>query len=101
MLNIALALTVLMGGIIAYNGDLIGRRFGKKRVTLFGLRPRYTAILITSVAGILISGLTMLVLFLLVPSVRTVILEGERLLAQRDAPTIKNGVLESKSKLIE
>ena len=36
---IALGMTVLMGGIIAYNGDVIGRKYGKKRLTLFGLRP--------------------------------------------------------------
>src|SRR5438876_11732771 len=76
--TLALVMTVLMGGIIAYNGDLIGRKYGKRRVTLFGLRPKHTAILITSVTGVFISGLTTGVLFLLVPQVRHVILEGEQ-----------------------
>src|SRR2546421_5916237 len=76
--TLALVMTVLMGGIIAYNGDLIGRKYGKKRVTLFGLRPKHTAILITSVTGVFISGLTTGVLFLLVPQVRRVILDGEQ-----------------------
>jgi uncharacterized protein (DUF3084 family) len=82
MLTLALILMVLMGGILAYTGDLIGRRFGKKRVTLFGLRPRYTAILITSVTGILIAGSTMGTLYVLVPNVREVINEGERAIAE-------------------
>lgn len=79
---IALVMTVLMGGLIAYNGDLIGRKYGKRRLSLFGLRPKHTAILITSVTGVLISALTTGVLFLLVPPVREVILEGEHALAQ-------------------
>jgi uncharacterized protein (DUF3084 family) len=66
-----------MGGIIAYWGDLIGRKYGKKRLSWFGLRPKYTAILITSISGGLISILTITVLFLLVPPIRDIIMEGE------------------------
>src|SRR5205085_7352482 len=84
---IALGMTVLMGGIIAYNGDLIGRKFGKKRLSVFGLRPKHTAILITSVTGVLISASTTAAIFLLVPPVRRVILEGEQ--AIRDLPKLK------------
>lgn len=74
---LALIMTVLMGGIIAYNGDLIGRKYGKRRVSLFNLRPKHTAILITSVTGVVISAVTTGVMFLLVPQVREIILEGE------------------------
>lgn len=80
----ALVLTVLMGGLIAYYGDVIGRRFGKRRVTVFGLRPKHTAILITSIVGVLISGMTTFVLFLLVPPVREVILSGEQAIRTKD-----------------
>jgi len=73
----ALIVTVLMGGLIAYLGDLIGRRFGRRRASLFGLRPRHTAALITSVTGVMISLLTTLVLFIAVKPVRQVILQGE------------------------
>src|SRR5690349_5546124 len=74
---VALVMTVIMGGIIAYYGDLIGRKYGKKRLSMFGLRPKYTAILITSVSGVAISAITTGVLFLLVPPVRDIILDGE------------------------
>lgn len=30
---------MLMGGLIAFLGDKIGSKVGKKRMTLFGLRP--------------------------------------------------------------
>jgi uncharacterized protein (DUF3084 family) len=73
-----------MGGIIAYNGDLIGRRFGKRRVSLFGLRPKYTAILITSITGVMISALTTAALFLVATPVREVILNGERALRDNE-----------------
>lgn len=81
---LALIMTVLMGGIIAYNGDVIGRRFGKRRVSVFGLRPKHTAILITSLTGVLISGLTTFFLFLLVPPVRDVIMRGEQAIRTKD-----------------
>src|SRR5437660_1605528 len=74
---LALVLTVFMGGVLAYNGDVMGRRYGKKRVSIFGLRPKHTAILVTSVTGILISALTTGTLFLIVKPVRDVILNGE------------------------
>lgn len=73
----ALAATVLMGGLIAYAGDLIGRRFGKRRASIFGMRPRHTAALVTSVTGVMISLLTTAVLFLAVEPVRRVITQGE------------------------
>jgi len=84
---IALGMTVLMGGIIAYNGDVIGRKFGKKRLSMFGLRPKHTAILITSVTGVLISASTTAAIFLLIPQVRRVMLEGEQ--AIRELPKVQ------------
>jgi uncharacterized protein (DUF3084 family) len=78
----ALTITVLVGGVIAYAGDLIGRRLGKRRVSVFGLRPKHTAILITSVTGVIISCITTVVLFLMVPPVREVLLQGRAALKQ-------------------
>ncbi len=45
---------MLVCGIIAYMGDTLGRKLGKKRLTIFGLRPKRTAILVTSITGCLI-----------------------------------------------
>jgi len=33
----------VVGGVIAVIGDRLGTRIGKKKLTLFGLRPRHTA----------------------------------------------------------
>jgi uncharacterized protein (DUF3084 family) len=69
---------VVLGGFISYYGDLQGRRWGKKRVSWFGMRPKHTAILITSLTGAFISLLSVLTLLLVSPTVRDVITQGER-----------------------
>jgi uncharacterized protein (DUF3084 family) len=56
-----IAALVLVSGLIAYVGDVVGRRMGRKRLSLFGLRPRHTAIVISVVAGMLITVMTLLV----------------------------------------
>jgi uncharacterized protein (DUF3084 family) len=50
---------VIMSGVIAYVGDIVGRRMGRKRLSIFGLRPRHTAIVISVAAGMLITLLTL------------------------------------------
>lgn len=45
----------LVGGIIAYIADKMGTKIGKKKMTIFGLRPKHTSILLTVLSGMLIS----------------------------------------------
>ena len=70
---------ILISGFIAYFGDILGRRLGKKRLTLFNLRPRYTAIVVTTITGMLISGLAVLALISVNSQFRRVLTEGERI----------------------
>ena len=51
-------LLILVSGGIAYVGNLVGRNIGRRRLTLFGLRPRYTAQLITITTGMVITIIT-------------------------------------------
>ncbi|HZO89909.1 MAG TPA: DUF3084 domain-containing protein [Chthonomonadaceae bacterium] len=74
---LALASLVALGGFIAYYGDLQGRRWGKKRVSWFGLRPKHTAILITSLTGAFISLLSIVTLLAINQPLREAILNGE------------------------
>ena len=60
-----------MGGAIAFIGDKIGTKVGKRRMSLFGLRPRHTSIIVTIVTGIAIAGLTMGIMALASQNVRT------------------------------
>ncbi len=53
---------VILSGLIAFIGDKIGMKMGKKRVSLFGLRPRYSSIIITILTGVLIAVLSITIL---------------------------------------
>src|SRR5690606_35619670 len=47
-----------MGGLISYHGDRIGMRVGRRRLSLFGMRPRHSSVVVTVVTGTLIAALT-------------------------------------------
>lgn len=82
-----LAIFVGMCGFIAYFGDLLGRRMGKRRLTLFGLRPRYSAIVITSITGMLIAAFTIGVMALTSQNVRLLMLKGDNIISRMNSLT--------------
>ena len=49
---------LVSGGGIAYLADMVGKKLGKKRLSVFGLRPRQTAALGTICLGVLITIVT-------------------------------------------
>jgi uncharacterized protein (DUF3084 family) len=65
-----IAALVAVSGFIAYVGDILGRRMGRKRLTLFGLRPRHTAIAVSVAAGMLITLFTLAVAMLVSQDVK-------------------------------
>jgi uncharacterized protein (DUF3084 family) len=72
MYSIVLIVTlILVSGIIAYIGDLTGFRIGKKKISIFGLRPHRTAVIVTIITGIVISILTITILSIISHDVRT------------------------------
>jgi len=88
MFGVTLILGIaITGGIIAFLGDRIGTRVGKRRMTLWGLRPRYTSIIITILTGILIAGSTLSFLVLISYDVRTALFGMEALKQQTRALT--------------
>lgn len=54
---------LLLGGVIATAGDRLGSKVGKAKLSLFKLRPRQTATVVTILSGITISATTLGVLF--------------------------------------
>ena len=46
---------VLIAGLIAYIGDRVGHQVGRKRLTLFGLRPKYTSTIVAVGTGMMIA----------------------------------------------
>lgn len=71
-----LILAVLMlGGVIATLGDRVGTRVGKARLSLFNLRPRQTATLVSIATGSVISASTLTLLFGVSSQLRTGVFE--------------------------
>ncbi|MCX6374795.1 MAG: DUF3084 domain-containing protein, partial [Armatimonadetes bacterium] len=77
---LALAVFVIVCGIIAYVGDILGRRMGKRRLSLFGLRPRHTAIVMTTITGMLIAIFTIALMATLSKEVQQLVLRGAEVL---------------------
>ena len=50
---------LLLGGVLSTLGDRLGSRVGKARLSLFNMRPRRTAVVITVLTGSLISALSL------------------------------------------
>ncbi len=71
-MNWRLILTlILLSGTLAYLGDVLGMRIGKRRISLFGLRPRDTSRVITAFTGILISIAILVTMTVISDNVRT------------------------------
>jgi uncharacterized protein (DUF3084 family) len=80
MYSLILVFTVIIiSGLIAFVGDWVGLKIGKKRVTIFGLRPHSTAIFITIISGILIAIITVTILAISSNDVRTALFGIEEL----------------------
>ncbi|MBH8572846.1 DUF3084 domain-containing protein [Nostocaceae cyanobacterium CENA369] len=79
---ILIAAILILGGVIATVGDRIGTRVGKARLSLFNLRPKNTAVLVTILTGGLISASTLAILFTADEGLRKGVFELEDI--QRD-----------------
>lgn len=80
---ILIAAILILGGLLAALGDRLGSKIGKKKLRLFNLRPRQTAILVTIVTGISIAASTLALLFGLSKSLRQGVFELDNLLNER------------------
>ena len=80
MVGIRLMLIMaVVGGIIAYIADKLGTQIGKKKMTIFGLRPKHTAILLTVISGMLISLVSIAVVTVSSESARTALFGMEKI----------------------
>ncbi|MCX5751540.1 MAG: DUF3084 domain-containing protein [Candidatus Saganbacteria bacterium] len=61
----------LLGGIIAFIGNFVGRYMGKNRLSFFRLRPRYTATTFTIIGGIVVALVTLTLASLISDNLRT------------------------------
>lgn len=86
MIGIQLIIIIsIVSMFIAYLGDILGKRIGKKRISVFGLRPRMTAMLITIAVGAVISITTFLLLITFSSQMRQMLTKTEEIQKERDA----------------
>ncbi|MFU8887905.1 MAG: DUF3084 domain-containing protein [Trueperaceae bacterium] len=72
------ALLLLLAGVIAYAGDRLGTWVGRRRLTLFGARPRRTGQIVGVAAGIVIMLTTLGVLALAFRNATQTLLNAQR-----------------------
>jgi uncharacterized protein (DUF3084 family) len=87
-----------VSGFIAYFGDLLGRRMGKRRLTLWNLRPRHTAIIITTVTGMLISAVALFTLLAVDSTFRDLLSRGKEIVGQNERLIKENAGLELRNR---
>lgn len=92
---------LLVSGIVAWAGDVLGRTLGKRRIALFGLRPRNTSLLIAVITGMLITGLTILTLALASENIRYTLIhmdeirrDIQNLISERDSAWLERDELQ-------
>ena len=73
-----LALLVL-GGVLSTLGDRLGSKVGKARLSLLGLRPKNTAVVITALTGALISAVSLGLMLLVSERLRVGLFELDQL----------------------
>ena len=89
---ILIVLLILLGGLIAPFGDLLGTKIGKARFSILKLRPKKTATIVTIITGGFISSISIGLLILVSEEFR------QRLFV--DIPFLQKTLDESKKALI-
>ncbi|MCS5706565.1 MAG: DUF3084 domain-containing protein [Cyanobacteriota bacterium] len=76
---------LVLGGVLSTLGDRLGSRVGKARLSLFNLRPRDTAVLITVLTGSLISAVSLGLMLLVSQQLRVGLFELDQIQARLQA----------------
>jgi hypothetical protein len=62
---------MIIAGAVAYVGDRVGHRVGRQRLSLFGIRPRYTSTIVAIATGMVIALVVTLVAIFASQQVKT------------------------------
>ena len=88
--NWTLIISIIAGSAaLAYAGDVLGFKYGKQRISIFGLRPRYTSRLITAFTGMFISVVVLTILSFFSDSVRAALFEMKTLQQESSRLTLQ------------
>ena len=73
---------LIVAGIVAWAGDVLGSVLGKRRISLFGLRPRLTSRLVGVLTGVLITVVTILTLALTSRNIQMMLLRMDEIIRE-------------------
>lgn len=90
------AVIMIVAGAIAYVGDRVGHQVGRRRLTLFGIRPRYTSTIVAIGTGMLIAFSVTVVALLASKEVRTAFFRLSELNSQIATLHSQEAALEAK-----
>ncbi len=94
--TVTILIVMIVSGVIAYVGDRVGHQVGRKRLTLFGIRPRYTSTIVAVATGMLIALLAMLLAVFFSQQVKTALFRMNQISLQISQLQAQKNSLESK-----
>lgn len=113
-MNWSLILSLIaLSAVVAYVGDRLGMRIGKRRISVLGLRPKHTSSLVTALTGVLITVATLGILSVTNETVRTALfsmkmvqrqiaeLTGQLQDSREEYADLEKRLFESQGELIE
>ena len=94
-------MVALVGGVIAFIGDRVGMRAGRKRLTVFGLRPKYTSIIIAILTGVVTASCTLGILSIASENVRLAVFHLTQLRQDLRQTQARNLTLKAEYELVQ
>jgi hypothetical protein len=85
-----------LAGAVAYVGDRVGHQVGRKRLSLFGIRPRYTSTIVAIATGMIIALVVSLAAIFASEQVKTAFFKLNTLNAQINEMQARQRDLETK-----
>ncbi len=92
---------LILGGILSTLGDQLGSRVGKARLSIFNLRPRRTAVVITVLTGSLISAISFGFMLLVSRQLRVGLFELDDLQSKLKVSRLALQPLQKERKILE
>src|SRR5215469_7635696 len=80
--TLVILIIMIVAGAIAYVGDRVGHQVGRKRLTLLGMRPRYTSTIVAVGTGMVIALAVTLTALIFSQQVQTALFKMNQLSLQ-------------------
>jgi len=87
---------MIVAGGIAYVGDRVGHQVGRKRLTLFGIRPRYTSTIVAIGTGMVIALIVTLIAVVFSQQAKNALFRMNQISAEISTLQAQEQTLESK-----